>query len=77
MALALLLYILQIEKATDRVGGSEFALANIRKNSDAPKSSFYRAIYTLIETQCIIRVRRDVYRLHPTFKALCFEAGAK
>lgn len=77
MALALLLYILQVEKGTGRVGGSEFRLATIRKSADVPKSTFYRAIQILIEMKMIIRVSRDVYRLHPGFKALCFEAGGK
>ena len=77
MALALLLYILQVEKGTSRVGGTDFPLAFIRKDSGVAKSSFHRAINTLLEMECIIRVSRDNYRLHPTFKALCYEVGAK
>lgn len=77
MELALLLYILQVEKATYRVGGAEFGLAQIRKDSNVAKSSFHRAINSLLEMECIIRISRDLYRVHPTFKALCFEVGAK
>jgi len=77
MTINLLLHILAGQGATSQRGGCAFSLSQVRRDNDIPKASFYRSVNELIANDCIERLWRDRYVLHPQLKQLCQLVGEK